>query len=326
MATTQQLAEVLKRLNAGEDPEVVRNEAKQFLATINPADLSLAEQSLIDAGLRPEDLRKLCAAHMEVLGDDLQRTKGGLRPGHVIHTLLSEHEVILDYLGKLEKVNEAVQRMDRYDPTSEELKALPDIAEHLEHAEPHHQREEDALFPELEQRGVFGPPQIMRLEHVDLRKAKKELGHLANTVANADFATFKKGLAEVSGYLVPTLRDHIFKENNILYPTALDVIREPEVWRAMKLKCDEIGYCCFTPTEEESSVQTLDLRPLPPFQRHELIFRTWDSLEPGDTMKIINDHDPKPLRYQFEVEYKDHYQWQYEEQGPVDWVVTIKKS
>src|SRR3989304_3583888 len=117
-ATTQQLAEVLKRLNAGEDPEVVRNEAKQFLATINPADLSLAEQSLIDAGLKPDDLRKLCTAHMEILGDELTRTKGGLRPGHVIHTLITEHEVILDFLSKLEEVNKAVQRMDRYDTAS----------------------------------------------------------------------------------------------------------------------------------------------------------------------------------------------------------------
>ncbi len=46
-----------------------------------------------------------------------------------------------------------------------------------------------------------------------------------------------------------TLRDHIFKENNILYPMAVQVILEPEKWADMKLKCDEIGYCCFTPSE-----------------------------------------------------------------------------
>ena len=74
-----------------------------------------------------------------------------------------------------------------------------------------------------------------------------------------------------------------------------------------------------------NKIQTLDLRPMPPFERHEKIFQTWDSLGPCDTLKITNDHDPKPLRYQFEVEYKDKYTWEYKQKGPEDWVVEIKK-
>ena len=54
-------------------------------------------------------------------------------------------------------------------------------------------------------------------------------------------------------------------------------------------------------------IRTLDLRPMPPFERHEKIFQLWDELKPGNTLKIINDHDPKPLHYQFEAEYKNQY-------------------
>jgi len=43
------------------------------------------------------------------------------------------------------------------------------------------------------------------------------------------------------------LRDHIYKENYILYPTAIDAIKENEIWKSMKEKCDLIGYCPFTP-------------------------------------------------------------------------------
>ena len=39
----------------------------------------------------------------------------------------------------------------------------------------------------------------------------------------------------------------------------------------------------------------LDLRSIMPFERHELIFQKWDALKPGETLKIINDHDPKPM-------------------------------
>ena len=72
-------------------------------------------------------------------------------------------------------------------------------------------------------------------------------------------------------------------------------------------------------------IENLDLRPLPPFQRHEKIFQTWDSLKSGEALKIINDHDPKPLWYQFEVEHKGKYAWDYEQQGPQDWIVKIGK-
>ena len=69
----------------------------------------------------------------------------------------------------------------------------------------------------------------------------------------------------------------------------------------------------------------LDLRELPPPERHKQIFELWDALNPGETLKIINDHDPKPLRYQFEAEYKDQYEWVFDEEGPKDWVFRITR-
>ncbi len=74
-----------------------------------------------------------------------------------------------------------------------------------------------------------------------------------------------------------------------------------------------------------NTISTLDLRPIMPFERHEKIFEMWEELRPGETLRIINDHDPKPLRCQFEVEYKDKYQWEYEQQGPKDWIVKIRR-
>ncbi len=60
-------------------------------------------------------------------------------------------------------------------------------------------------------------------------------------------------------------------------------------------------------------------------ERHRKIFEIWNSLDSGETLKIINDHDPKPLYYQFEAEHKGLFAWDYEQDGPVDWIVTIKK-
>ena len=74
-----------------------------------------------------------------------------------------------------------------------------------------------------------------------------------------------------------------------------------------------------------TNIQTLDLRSMPPFERHEKIFKSWDTLKAGQTLRIINDHDPKPLRYQFEVDYKGKHEWEYEQNGPKDWIVKINR-
>ncbi|MGB9774812.1 MAG: DUF2249 domain-containing protein [Bacteroidota bacterium] len=72
-------------------------------------------------------------------------------------------------------------------------------------------------------------------------------------------------------------------------------------------------------------IQTLDLRPMPPFERHEKIFQIWETLQPGETLRIINDHNPKPLYYQFDAEYKGKYEWEYEQDEQKDWIVKIKR-
>jgi len=38
---------------------------------------------------------------------------------------------------------------------------------------------------------------------------------------------------------------------------------------------------------------------------------------------LVNDHDPKPLYYQFAAEYPDRFTWDYLEAGPEVWKVRI---
>lgn len=67
----------------------------------------------------------------------------------------------------------------------------------------------------------------------------------------------------------------------------------------------------------------LDVRTEPPARRHELILSTYDALEPGAGFVLVNDHDPKPLYYQFAAEHPDRFTWDYLEQGPEVWRVRI---
>ncbi len=70
----------------------------------------------------------------------------------------------------------------------------------------------------------------------------------------------------------------------------------------------------------------LDIRIVPPREKHPTIFRTFDALESGEAFTLVNDHDPFPLRYQFEATRTGQFNWTYLEQGPRVWRVSIGKN
>jgi uncharacterized protein (DUF2249 family) len=69
--------------------------------------------------------------------------------------------------------------------------------------------------------------------------------------------------------------------------------------------------------------ETLDVRDLIPMMRHTKIFQLFDGLKSGEAFILINDHDPKPLYYQFLHERSAQFSWEYLEEGPENWRVRI---
>jgi len=247
MSKIDNLVELLQKLNSGDITPELRQQALQMVKTVDPLELSLAEQKLIENGTKPEDLRHLCDIHMEVLKDELDKLRLSLNPEHVITTLIEEHDEILKRLAILEEINNKIQKMDIYDNNSSVFKELLNVAIEVIGAEPHHKREEDVLFPELEARGVTGPTRVMRMEHDMLRAKKKEIKALAENVKIMNFSEFKAQIDEAAKYLIFNLRDHIYKEDHILYPTSIETLTDKSLWVTMKEACDKIGYCSFTP-------------------------------------------------------------------------------
>jgi uncharacterized protein (DUF2249 family) len=70
---------------------------------------------------------------------------------------------------------------------------------------------------------------------------------------------------------------------------------------------------------------TVDVRTIIPRERHPLIFNTFHGLAPGEAFLLVNDHDPKPLYYQFKAELGEVFDWEYLESGPEVWKVRIGK-
>ncbi|MFQ5354350.1 MAG: DUF2249 domain-containing protein [Thermodesulfobacteriota bacterium] len=69
----------------------------------------------------------------------------------------------------------------------------------------------------------------------------------------------------------------------------------------------------------------LDVRPLVPKERHPGIFNAFNALGAGESFVLVNDHDPRPLLYQFQREHAGEFEWWPLERGPEAWRVRIVK-
>ncbi|MFA9441809.1 DUF2249 domain-containing protein [Uliginosibacterium sp. sgz301328] len=76
----------------------------------------------------------------------------------------------------------------------------------------------------------------------------------------------------------------------------------------------------------QTSAVTLDVRAVAPRFRHPLIFSIFQNLPPGQSLLLTNDHDPRPLYYQFQAESTGLFTWDYVENGPDVWQVRIGKT
>ncbi len=234
-----EIKQALQRLHRGEQPAKVREELRQVLRKLGPEDISRLEQDLVKEGVTRQELQRLCDVHLELFQESLEGTQLDVPEWHPLHILLKEHEMIIDYTQKLRAAAEAL--------TTEEgdgsLDKAKEAAHHLLEAESHLVREENVLFPQLERQGITEPPAVMWMEHDQLREIKKKIRALLEDKPTGDKAN---ELLDQATSLAETYTSHIYKENNILYPTAHRVIPEDE-WPRIRAEFDELGYCCFTP-------------------------------------------------------------------------------
>ena len=325
VATKETLKTLLRELKAEGVTDQTKARAKKLLSSVDAKTLGVLEQELIQEGISHQEIRQgLCDVHLEAMRDTLVAQRIEVPAPHPVHTLMEEHKIIVAGLHKLNDIVQRLPHCHSYEEMGADLQTLREVSHLMVEAELHHQREEDALFPRLYEHGITEPPDIMKEEHVEFRARKRALFALVNRGTETPFEEFRKTVIEHGDFISRELESHIFKEDNILYQIALQVFTADD-WKQVKRDCDKIGYCCFKP-QDQMAVVDLDLRPLPPPRRHQQIFEKWGTLPPGGVLRITNDHDPKPLYYQFEAEHKGKFTWDYEQQGPSDWIVRIGRT
>lgn len=71
---------------------------------------------------------------------------------------------------------------------------------------------------------------------------------------------------------------------------------------------------------------TLDVRSIPQWERHARIFAAFESLASGQALLVLTDHEPRPLRAQFDERYGAGYTWTARQLGDGRWEAEIAKN
>jgi hypothetical protein len=240
------IKEIISRVHEGEDPEKLKAAFKEILGDVRPEEISRIEEEMIKEGLPPSEIQKLCEVHMAMFREALEAEETIAPEGHPIRILMEEHRLFLQKAIDLQCIARANKKNPNLVQIQKDLSTIQEITHHFKAAESHYLREENILFPFLEKHEIKQPPAIMWMEHDQIRGIKKEIYKLVDQPIPADLSQYSNRLEELTTALVANLSSHFYKENNILYPSGLEVITASE-WQDIREQFDELGYSSYTP-------------------------------------------------------------------------------
>jgi len=74
------------------------------------------------------------------------------------------------------------------------------------------------------------------------------------------------------------------------------------------------------------AIYPFDARGIARRFRHSAIFGALDALNPGETMRFMNDHDPLPLLNQIEMRYGDGVAIEYRQREPGEIIIDFVRQ
>ncbi|MGG2016415.1 DUF438 domain-containing protein [Bacillus sp. S10(2024)] len=237
------LKEIIKNLHNGKSVEEVKAQFEEAVGNITVAEISKLEQALMEEeGIPVEEVQRLCSVHTAIFKGSIEEIHRSEKPedqaGHPVHTFKLENKKI-DKLVNF-KLQLHYERFEKEDSEENIYKLIEDLNLLLD-VDKHYSRKENLLFPYLETYGIYGPTQVMWGIDDVIRNAIKDVKQ-ALTNYNGDKKTVLDGVY----FVIREVTEMIFKEENILFPMALQTLTEDE-WIKIAHESDEIGYCLTGP-------------------------------------------------------------------------------
>jgi len=222
------IRELILKLHMGFSVEEAKNILLKEIGTITSTEIAEIEQSLINEGTSPDEIKRFCNVHALLFESALKQE---IKPES------SSHPVSL---FKLE--NRAIEKILEQLKTAKEKGQIEELLKNLKEIEIHYTRKEQLLFPYLEKKGFFGPSKVMWGKDNEVREL------LRNALEKIAITPMKDYTSTYLNPLIEEIEGMILKEENILFPTAMEKL-DPEDWIEILKESVNVGYAYIEPPQ-----------------------------------------------------------------------------
>jgi len=233
---------IIKDLHAGGDMAVLKQRFKDLIQGVAAPEIAKIEQELMNEGLPAEEIKRLCDVHVEIFKEALEEQDRPDPPlGHPVHTYMKENRASEKIMSDTSMLMGLLGQPPTVEAFAEHRQALGELIDRLSEINIHYTRKENQLFPMLEAHHFTGPSQVMWSIHDDIRAHLKQA---REAFSGNDPAQTVKVLQAA----IQAMRDMIYKEEHILFPTSLDMLSDGE-WIKVKQGEADIGFAWVEPDE-----------------------------------------------------------------------------
>ena len=227
---------LLAQLHEGKSADEVKEQFEKAFRGVSAAEISEAEQALINGRLPVEEVQKLCDVHAAVFKGSIEEIHlpedASKQPGHPVHTFMQENRALETLIE--DTIRPQLQAFQQ-DPASARDALLKGL-KLLSQLDVHYIKKENLLFPYMEQYGITAPPKVMWGVDDEIRgmiKSAIAAVSVHETPPHAVKARVEEAVLKVA--------EMIFKEENILFPMLLETLTQQE-WKKIAEESGDLGY------------------------------------------------------------------------------------
>ncbi|WP_251861763.1 PAS domain-containing protein [Clostridium sp. Marseille-Q2269] len=197
--------------------EEAKREMKERFDKITPEEFAICEQYLQQYGISDDELAEKMDGILEIFEGILINNKLDIDLGHPIRTYLDEVDAIRRVLNKMRSILQKKFIKNQWAELYDKLKKI----------NIHFARKQNQLFPALEGKGFDKPSKVMWTLDNNIRDIiKKAKGYLE---ADQD-----KEFLELQDEVIEMVEDMMVKEEEILYPTSIEILSEEDFVKMRK--------------------------------------------------------------------------------------------
>ena len=261
LAPKDLLKHLILQLHVGAAPAQVQRQLVRMLGQVPYGLVVEVEQELIEDGMPPQEVTRLCHLHGAALEGAIDVSDAPVAPpGHPAQTFALENAALRAELHALTAIAAALDALDDAAPAGDALLAIRARLNALTDVDKHYLRKEHLLFPYLEKHGITGPPKVMWAKHDEARALLKGAIDAVAAAASAGAGEARSVVALAVRPAAQAIRDMTDREENILLPMSLDTLDELEWWEIARQSA-EIGFCLVDPEETWRPVSAPEPKP-----------------------------------------------------------------